>query len=270
MNNALLSTMTIVPTYDQSHLLQSTIDALPELPILYDSASCRYYVDGGTTQKRIGGEQLFDASRINSVAAGSTSIKNNGDGSFTIVGQGNITESLSSSYTFTHEESVKLFPIGAYTFQYYNVYPYHYMQVKINNTPVISMFSTATSPTLTVTEEWASDPTFQICIGFAGNMDSPIKPGVVRPMLCRVPLVDWQPYVGGIPAPNPEYPMACENIYPSGNYKFEVNGAWYKLTLSDDLRSVDGIADRLWIEPRTGKAWVEKHVNVKNLVGTEV
>lgn len=269
MNNALLSTMTIVPTYDQSHLLQSTIDALPELPLLYDSASCRYYVDGGTTQKRIGGEQLFDASRINSVAAGSTSIKNNGDGSFTIVGQGNITESLSSSYTFTHEESVKLFPIGAYTFQYYNVYPYHYMQVKINNTPVISMFSTATSPTLTVTEEWASDPTFQICIGFAGNMDSKIKPGVVRPMLCRVPLVDWQPYVGGIPAPNPEYPMACENTYPSGNYKFEVNGAWYKLALSDDLRSVDGIADRLWIEPRTGKAWVEKHVNVKNLVGTE-
>ncbi len=126
MNNALLSTMTIVPTYDQSHLLQSTIDALPELPLLFDSASCRYYVDGWTTQT------------------------------------------------------------------------------------------------------------------YGNN------------------------------APNPDNPIPFVNTYSSGNYKFEVSGAWYKLTLSDDLRSVDGIADRLWIEPRTGKAWVEKHVNVKNLVGTEV
>ncbi|WP_459584252.1 hypothetical protein, partial [Enterobacter hormaechei] len=56
--------------------------------------------------------QLFDASKLPTKSQGGATVTNNGDGSFTISGNGNLTESFIVVYQYSHEETLKLLKVG--------------------------------------------------------------------------------------------------------------------------------------------------------------
>lgn len=64
---------------------------------------------GKTEQVRTKGYQLFDASKIATKSAGGATVTNNGDGSFTISGSGNLTGNFVNSHVLSNEEAKKTF-----------------------------------------------------------------------------------------------------------------------------------------------------------------
>lgn len=64
---------------------------------------------GKTEQVQTKGYQLFDASKIATKSAGGATVTNNGDGSFTISGSGNLTGGFVSSHVLSNEEAKKTF-----------------------------------------------------------------------------------------------------------------------------------------------------------------
>ena len=71
------------------------------------------------------GGNLFDQSQIPTFTAGGATITNNGDGSFTVSGTGEITEEVSFYKTYSHEETLKMLRVGEITLGSVeaNVYP---------------------------------------------------------------------------------------------------------------------------------------------------
>lgn len=60
---------------------------------------------GKTEQVQTKGYQLFDASKIATKSAGGATVTNNGDGSFTISGSGNLTGNFVNSHVLSNEEA---------------------------------------------------------------------------------------------------------------------------------------------------------------------
>lgn len=58
------------------------------------------------------GRQLFDASKIATKTQGGATITNNGDGSFTISGNGTLSETFEERYVLSNEETKRLFRTG--------------------------------------------------------------------------------------------------------------------------------------------------------------
>lgn len=58
------------------------------------------------------GRQLFDASKIPTKSQGGATVTNNGDGSFTISGNGTLSEIFSAIYVLSNEETKRLFRTG--------------------------------------------------------------------------------------------------------------------------------------------------------------
>ena len=80
---------------------------------------------GKSEQVQTKGYQLFDASKIPTKSAGGATVTNNGDGSFTISGSGNLTEYFGANYQITDKEVIKnLFKTGKLYLKNSNTFPY--------------------------------------------------------------------------------------------------------------------------------------------------
>ena len=78
--------------------------------IVQDSADRRVQglkLYGKTTQVQTTGAQMFDESKIPTKTAGGATVTNNGDGSFTVSGSGNLTETFSEYYELNHEQTLQ-------------------------------------------------------------------------------------------------------------------------------------------------------------------
>lgn len=68
---------------------------------------------------------------------------------------------------------------------------------------------------------------------------------------------NWQPYVGGIPAPNPDYPQPIRTA--TGVQTVTVNGVDYDVNLGDiELCKIGDYQDRIYYE--NGKWWLRKEI----------
>lgn len=67
---------------------------------------------GKSEQVQTKGYQLFDASKIQTKNAGGATVTNNGDGSFTISGSGNLSAECTTMYQLTHEETTRFLKAG--------------------------------------------------------------------------------------------------------------------------------------------------------------
>lgn len=165
---------------------------------------------GKSTQFTTNGYQLFDSSLLATVSADGAIITNNGDGTFTVDGSGVLTTAIASFKDYTHEETVKMLKLGMLYGTFVKTYPYIYVQVR--NADSIYFALTNSRPSYEITQEVLDDEGLFLRIGFYGGIGETIVPGTITPMLYQDGDGTWEPYTGGMPAPNPNYPQEIESV----------------------------------------------------------
>lgn len=173
---------------------------------------------GKTEQVQTKGYQLFDASKIPTKAAYGATITNNGDGSFTISGSGNLIGNILIQYALTNEEAKKLFKAGRVTLKGDKTNPFIYLKFK-NAAGTIKELQTIGADSaryLDLTSEHINSEGFQASLGIYGNSGSAIIPGTVKPMIYQDGDGTWEPYTGGKPSPSMEYKQDPESSGDGG------------------------------------------------------
>lgn len=173
---------------------------------------------GKTEQVQTKGYQLFDASKIATKSAGGATVTNNGDGSFTISGSGNLTGNFVNSHVLSNEEAKKLFKAGRVTLKGDKTYPFVYMQIK-NTAGLIKELKTLDVDSeryLDLTSEHINSEGFHVSFGIYGSSGSAIIPGTVKPMVYQDGDGTWEPYTGGKPSPSMEYKQDPESSGDGG------------------------------------------------------
>lgn len=173
---------------------------------------------GKTEQVQTKGYQLFDASKIATKSAGGATVTNNGDGSFTISGSGNLTGNFVNSHVLSNEEAKKLFKAGRVTLKGDKTNPFIYLKFK-NAAGTIKELQTIGADSaryLDLTSEHINSEGFQASLGIYGNSGSAIIPGTVKPMVYQDGDGTWEPYTGGKPSPSMEYKQDPESSGDGG------------------------------------------------------
>ena len=172
-----------------------------------------YKMAGKTTQQTTNGYQLFDASKIQTKIQGGATVTNNGDGSFTISGNGNLTETYQTYFVLDNETSKSLVKSGTINLVAASTNPYLFVSFK-NNAGIIKEVNAKSNSVSSIglTNEQINSDGFYIQLGFWGVNGQPIKTGTVKPMLYQDGDGTWEQFTGGQSAPNLDYPMEIENV----------------------------------------------------------
>lgn len=166
-------------------------------------------IEGKSEQGSTNGYQLFDASKLPTKTQGGATVTNNGDGSFTVSGSGNLSEIFNLGYTLSHEESIKLLNVGTLTLKgVKKTFPY--FQVKITSA-IGNIYLGYENNTVQITQAHLDDQTMRIGILFYGETGKSIVSERVKPMIYQDGGGTWEPFTGGIPSPNPNYPQEINN-----------------------------------------------------------
>lgn len=182
---------------------------------------------GRSEQVQTKGYQLFDASKIPTKSIGGATITNNGDGSFTIGGSGNLTGNILIQYALTNEEAKKLFKAGRVTLKGDKTSPFIYLKFK-NAAGTIKELQTIGEDSaryLDLTSEHINSEGFQASLGIYGNSGSAIVPGTVKPMVYQDGDGTWEPFTGGKPSPSMEYKQDPESVGDGGELEVKVKNS---------------------------------------------
>lgn len=197
-------------------------------------------MQGWTEQDSTNGYQLFDASLLSSHSAGGATVTNNGDGSFTISGEGQLTSIFNVEHVLTHEESINLLKVGKIRLKS-DVSTSPYLRVGIENYYLTTREIDA-NRVIDITQDMLDDPQFTINLRIYANNADTIIPGTVKPMLYQDGDGTWEPYTGGQPSPSPDYP---QEIISSGSWdetaqkwEYEINMAGAQLFDESDIQVV--------------------------------
>lgn len=154
------------------------------------------------------GNQLFDASKLATKSQGGATVTNNGDGSFTISGNGTLTETFLQVYKYSHEDSFKLLKKGKFEFKGTRTVPYVSTGIFTKNGTYIDLGLTSSDHrTSEVTEEAMSDPDSYFQIAIYAVEGSQIVPGTTKPMIYQDGDGTWEPFTGGEPFVSPTHPQ---------------------------------------------------------------
>ncbi|VYT88215.1 Uncharacterised protein [Erysipelatoclostridium ramosum] len=185
-------------------------------------------IDGAYSQVTTNGFQLFDASKLPTKSQGGATVTNNDDGSFTISGSGNLTSDCVFSYTYSHEETLRLIKSGQINFKNeMTTKPNFAVQLFYENNGKMVLLSNATNPTdsATITQAMLDDSTSSLRISFSGTTGQTIKAGTIKPILYQDGDGTFEPFTGGIASPNPEYPQEPKFVgdYNEGTQKYDID-----------------------------------------------
>lgn len=194
----------IVETYN-GQVIQCSMSADRPLQGLNLYATCE--------QATTTGAQLFDASLIPTTSRGGATVTNNSDGSFTISGEGQLTENFSASYNVP-KTNITLKP-GAVSLNRESIIshcrPYIYFKgLDSNNKGVFEITNKAEAiTTKDITEEMIGRIE-QYRFGFWGNRNDVITPATFFPMVYQDGNGTYEPYTGRKPSPSPDYPQEIQ------------------------------------------------------------
>lgn len=166
-------------------------------------------------QKTTTGANLFDASLIPTTSKGGATVTNNGDGSFTISGEGQLTEIFSVKYRVL-KANMTLKP-GAVSLRRENVVsncrPYIYVQGQDSDGATVFQITNLNemSTTKDITEEMIGRIE-RYEFGFYSEVNATITPATFFPMVYQDGNGTYEPYTGGIPSPNGDYPQEIQTI----------------------------------------------------------
>lgn len=189
--------------------------------MLYEvSDYASYFPSGegkGIFKARTSGLQVFDANKIPTKSQGGATVTNNNDGSFTISGNGALTEIFKTSYTLSRENVLKIFKADSYTLsEDVKTYPVPGLAIRhiSDNSLVLDfgLFGGITEKTAEITQEMLDDETLFFEIYFYGASGGTIIPGTTKPMMnSGTSVLPWQPFSG--------IPTTAQSLIPSPLYK---------------------------------------------------
>lgn len=198
-------------------------------------------IDGAYSQETTNGFQLFDASKLPTKSQGGATVTNNGDGSFTISGSGNLTETFSLVYQYSHEETLKLLKVGDINLVNGNsTKPFVLVQlVKSGGTSTWFVLNKDISKA-TITQEMLDDINCVLQIYIFGESGA-IQTGTIKPMLYQDGDGTFEPYTGGIASPNPEYPQDPNFVgdYNEDTQKYDIDFMTSGKNLFDYTKSTE-------------------------------
>lgn len=176
---------------------------------------------GKSEQVQTKGYQLFDASKLPTKSIGGATVTNNGDGSFTVSGSGNLTEYFGVNYQITDKEVIKnLFKTGKLYLKNLNTFPYfHIYFVNNDGSRTIEL----RNEEATITEDILNNVA-RVVFSIYGDTKGAIVPGTIRPMLYQSGDGTWEPYTGGKPSPSMEYKQDPESSGDSGEISINMHG----------------------------------------------
>lgn len=179
-------------------------------------------IDGAYNQVTTNGFQLFDASKLPTKSQGGATVTNNGDGSFTISGSGNLSEVLALNYSYTHEETVKLIKSGMIYLKGGNTYPRIGAALFVDG---VAKLSINNEQSANVLEEWLENETSYLYISIYGQNGQQIVTGTIKPMLYQEGDGTFEPFTGGVASPNPEYPQEPKFVgdYNEDTQKYDID-----------------------------------------------
>lgn len=184
--------------------------------------------DKGKIEIGIHGKQLFDASKIPTKSAGGATVTNNGDGSFTIIGNGELTQKNEAAILHTREETIRLLRTGKITLKGVKSRPSigfaitnkdgAYIDKSLNDIETVSVEITETI----INDEYAKLKSY-----YYGNIGNTIKSNTVKPMLYQDGDGTWEPFAPlqslSIPTPDNLRGIPVES---GGNYIDATGQEW--------------------------------------------
>ena len=190
---------------------------------------------GKSTQVKTTGYQLLDASKLSTKSQGGVTITNNGDGSFTVSGSGELTSAFNVYYTLTNAETIELFKEGLIKL-IPNGTTYPRLYVKINNSSGVTIKTLSDNGSLQaqITEQELLEGAYLFVQIYGAASGGAIVPGIIKPMLYQDGDGTWEPYSGGKPSPNPDYKQDITTID-----KFEGN------VVNENLLDISNFQDRV-------------------------
>lgn len=165
---------------------------------------------GKSSQVTTNGYQLFDASKIENAASDGVTLTNNGDGSFTVTGTVMGSSGINAKYVST--DIVEKLKVGKIYLITENILTYVYVNMKDANDNSILTLGSAEGyvQEADITAEKLAKIS-SVTYGFYGQAGKTVTAGTTKPMLYQDGDGTWEPYTGGMPAPNPDYPQEIES-----------------------------------------------------------
>lgn len=164
-----------------------------------------------TKQATTTGAQLFDASLIPTTSSGGATVTNNGDGSFTISGEGQITkEGFLLSTSILGDDAKKMLKAGNIYTNGSHYVPEFYAYGEDNAGK--TLFSTALKDGSAVITNEILENLSWLRVVFSSPSGRVITPATFFPMIWQTGDGTYEPYTGGIPSPNGDYPQEIQTI----------------------------------------------------------
>lgn len=179
---------------------------------------------GKSEQVQTKGYQLFDASKLPTKTTGGATVTNNGDGSFTISGSGNLTDYFSEYYELTHDKTVDFLKSGRISVKDNEAFPSLCAYLYYDNNQKFYNLITDTLNHTDITEEMLAHPDCRLRIYIYGCAGKQIKPGTIKPMLYQDGDGIWEPYSSGKPSPSPDYPQEIKSTGANGKIETAIHG----------------------------------------------
>lgn len=181
-------------------------------------------IDGAYSQETTNGYQLFDASKLPTKSQGGATVTNNGDGSFTVSGSGNLSESYTTSYYSSPENTRKLLKVGTLKAKVGGVVNPRIFINFTTNSGLISSKTLDDNYNFEITQEMLDNGLY-FYVGFSGIKDQTIQAGTIKPMLYQDGDGTFEPFTGGIASPNPEYAQEPKFVgdYNEGTQKYDID-----------------------------------------------
>ncbi len=170
---------------------------------------------GKSEQIATNGYQIFDASRLPDFTDGTTTVKNNGDGSFTISGDGTSSSNFSAMLVYSNEETLRLLKKGTLTVKAEEITsPYFYAALLDGNSNIIQEINNRKSKTqsITITETLLATEGLQLRMGFYAPKGDTIVRSTIKPMLYMDGDGTFEFFSGGLPSPSPEYSHEIKSV----------------------------------------------------------
>ena len=147
------------------------------------------------TGVEVTGAQLFDASRIQTKSQGGATVTNNGDGSFTISGSGNLSENFYTGFRISHEDSLALIRQGVLNAKFEtSTNPNITFEVNYGSGAAVVNNNGKNVSSVEITSEIIGNPNLFIVVYFSGSEGNAITPGTIKPMIYQSGDGTWQPY----------------------------------------------------------------------------
>lgn len=131
------------------------------------------------------GGNLFDASKLPTKSQGGATVTNNGDGSFTISGSGNLTSAFNISKEYTHDDFIRMIHDGKLSLKTNNVskaVPSIYFNI-VDKSTQKTLITCYENQMIEITKEMLLNVNNVCRIGFYSGQGNKITPVTIKPVL---------------------------------------------------------------------------------------